>query len=197
MKKWIVGAASICLVTAGVAAFIPGRVIKTISVTTMHSVGDSLDALNGVPVYYNGIVYSESYGSHYAADGYYYGKQWQCVEYIKRYYHDRLHHNMPDVYGHAKEFYDVNVQHGELNKARNLYQYRNGGNEAPKPDDLLVFTRHKYGHVAIVSKVNADAIEIVQQNILGKSRDTLSLKKAVGHYTIGDDWQPAGWLRKQ
>jgi surface antigen len=197
MKKWIIFAMSICAIAAAVTAFVPFRTVKDVAAMPERQVGDSMDALNGVPVYYNGIVYTESYGSHYNDDGYYYGKKWQCVEYIKRYYYDKLHHTMPDVYGHAREFYDTALQPGELNTARNLYQYKNGGEVAPKPDDLLVFNNGKYGHVAIVSKVDKEEIEIVQQNILYKSRETLPLTCVKGLYTIGDDWQPVGWLRKE
>ena len=73
-------------------------------------------------------------------DFYYYGYKWQCVEYIKRFYYEAKGHKMPDVYGNAKDFFDANVEHGTLNEKRGLIQYKNGEDEKPKIDDILVFT---------------------------------------------------------
>ena len=74
---------------------------------------------------------------------------------------------MPDVYGHAKDFFDTSVPHGELNKSRNLLQYKNGENEKPQVDDLLVFNDTTYGHVVIITEVGNDYIEVIQQNMGG------------------------------
>lgn len=161
-----------------------------------HQTGDALDSLNGVVVYYNGIDYTQSYGSHYGEDGFYYGKKWQCVEYVKRYYHDFMHHTFPDGYGHAISFFDKKIKHGKLNTKRNLIQFENGNTEKPQVNDLVVFDG-KYGHVAIVSKVGEDEIEIVQQNIGATTRDQLPLKFKNGIYTAGKKDHLLGWLRKK
>jgi surface antigen len=159
------------------------------------SVGDSLDSQNGIIVYNNGMDYSRSHGKHYNKDSsFYYGKKWQCVEFIKRYYHDYLHFTMPDGMGHAKDFYDPKVNSGELNKQRGMIQYTNGSNEPPKTNDILVFGG-KYGHVAIVTKVNSDNIEIIQQNIFMTPRESLPLQNHKGLYTVGKKKIPNGWLR--
>ncbi|HBI03287.1 MAG TPA: CHAP domain-containing protein, partial [Paenibacillaceae bacterium] len=67
----------------------------------------------------------------------------------------------------------------------------------PEPDDLLVFQTGLYGHVAIITKVDNDSIEIIQQNIYAKPRETFKLEVRDGHYFLGDGKQPVGWLRKQ
>src|SRR5436189_6465271 len=113
-------------------------------------VGNVLDSYQGVPVYDNGLLFFRSYGRHYSAGGYYYGQKWQCVEFIKRFYHDAKGHKMPDVMGHAKSFFDESLPDEALNPRRGLLQYRNGSSEKPRPDDLIVFTDTEYGHVGIV-----------------------------------------------
>lgn len=159
------------------------------------SIGDSLDSFNGVAVYSNGADYPESHGRHYTPDSSYcYGKKWQCVEFVKRYYYAHLHHKMPDPFGHAKDFFDAKLQHGALNKKRGLLQYYNGMNEKPQADDLLIYGG-KYGHVAIVTKVSDDEVEVIQQNIFMHPRQTFPLIVKDGTYTIGDSKKPNGWLR--
>ncbi len=158
-------------------------------------VGKVLDSYRTVPVYDNGLLYFRSYGKHYAQDGYYYGQKWQCVEFIKRFFHDVKHHNMPDGMGHAKSFFDPSLPDGALNTRRGLVQYRNGSLHVPQPEDLLVFTDTKYGHVAIVTQVSADSVELIQQNILAGTRRRFALAATNGHYFITAPRIPAGWLR--
>ncbi len=50
-----------------------------------YEVGDKVDSLNGVYVYYNSNVGNVS-GRNLASDGYNLGLKYQCVEFVKRYY---------------------------------------------------------------------------------------------------------------
>lgn len=170
---------------------------KTVEVSM--EVGIELDNYKGVAVFNNGKDYVQNYGKSYSKDGYYYGFKWQCVEYIKRFYYDVKGHKMPDGFGNAKDFFDTELSQGMLNKKRGLIQYINGNIMQPKEDDLIVFNDTKYGHVAIVTEVKDDFIEIIQQNIYGKTRDKYSLTYKDGKYTVGGNGErsPAGWLRKQ
>lgn len=158
-------------------------------------VGRVLDSYQGVPVRSNGFLFFQGHGRHYATDGYYYGQRWQCTEFIKRFFHDAKGHRMPDVWGHARTFFDPEVSQGGLNPRRGLVQFRNGGAEPPRPDDLLVFTDTTYGHVAIVTAVRSDAVEVIQQNVVGRTRQAFVLKTSGGSYSIASPRQPAGWLR--
>lgn len=154
-----------------------------------------LDEYKNVKVYDNGINFLKNHGTNYSEDGYYYGYKWQCVEFIKRFYYEAKDHKMPNVYGHAKDFFDTNLGQGEFNKDRGLYQYKNGGNVKPEVDDLIVFQDSTYGHVAIISEVGDDYIEVVQQNIYKKPRAKYPLKEENGCYYVDDGKSPAGWLR--
>ncbi len=165
------------------------------AITHSFAIGDSVDSFNGVVVYNNGMNYPKSYGKHYSKDSvYYYGKKWQCVEFIKRYYFDYYQHQMPNGYGNAKDFFDDKIKDGELNKERGLIQYTNGSSFTPMVGDILIFGG-KYGHVAIVVNVTADEVEVIQQNIYMSPRETFKLIVNNGTYTIGENRKPEGWLR--
>lgn len=163
----------------------------------VQKVGKVQDSYRGVPVYDNGLLFFRSYGKNYSGDGYYYGQKWQCVEFIKRFYYQAKKHKMPDVMGHAKNFFDEQTPDGGLNSSRGLIQFRNGSGHRPQPDDLVVFTDTQFGHVAIVTKVDADSLEVIQQNILGRPRQSFSLVVSNGHYFVTAPRIPAGWLRSQ
>ncbi len=176
------------------------KLSKKFNLNTNYEVGQTLDSLNHVVVYYNGGVDNNS-GRNSSKDNYNIGIKYQCVEFVKRYYYEHLNHKMPDAYGHAKDFYDKDLSDGELNKKRNLVQYKNGSKSKPKPDDLIIFsgsTFNKYGHVALASSVDDDEIEIIQQNPgpFGKSRDNIKLKNIDGLWTL-DNERLLGWLRKE
>jgi surface antigen len=66
--------------------------------------------------------------------------------------------------------------------------------EKPKTGDILVFGG-EYGHVAIVTKVTGNEVEVIQQNIYMSPRVTFKLDAHKGSYTVGTTWVPQGWLR--
>jgi len=169
----------------------------TFIVRDRKNIGEKIDSYKNVDVHYNGIIYSKAYGKNYSNDGYYYGQKWQCVEFIKRFYYQEKGHKMPNVFGNAKDYFDSNVQQGGLNKSRGLVQYRNGGNVKPEPDDLIVFTDTKFGHVAIVTEVTDDYVEVIQQNVYGETREKHKLMLEDNQYFVGSKRKPAGWLRKE
>ncbi|MEM1158045.1 MAG: CHAP domain-containing protein [Verrucomicrobiota bacterium] len=210
MKRWICilsGLGALWLATAGLYALVTflghahfsrATFREPLQMRVQPEIGQVLDSWRGVPVRYNGTPYWRSIGKHSAESGYYYGKQWQCVEFIKRFYYDALGHEMPEVMGHAESFFDPELPHAALNPDRNLIQYQNGGREPPQLDDLIVWQQDIYGHVAIVSKVMPDEIEVVQQNVIAGTRQRLKLHKNLqGNYRVGpESGQPAGWLRQ-
>ncbi|QXP71257.1 CHAP domain-containing protein [Polaribacter sp. R2A056_3_33] len=153
-----------------------------------------IDTFNNVPVY----LHQGKNTRHKASDGYNYGLEWQCVEFVKRYYYDHLNHKMPNTFGHAKSFYNHGLKDGQKNTARNLTQYSNKSKSQPKVNDLVIMGGHtfnKYGHVAIVSKVSDNEVEIVQQNVGRMSRATFKLIHKDGIWEIENDLL-LGWLRK-
>ena len=114
---------------------------------------------------------------------------------------EHLDHKMPDSYGNAKDFFNKDLKDGQLNTKRALTQYSNPSISRPKVDDLLIFsgTKHNsFGHVAIVSNVTGNEVEIVQQNPgpTAKSRATFSIESQGGKWKINNE-RIMGWLRKE
>ena len=142
--------------------------------------GTVVDSLNSVYVYYNGGA-NQTSGRNVVA-GYNIGMKYQCVEFVKRYYYEYYHHKMPDSYGHAKSFFDKKLSNGEMNVSRGLIQYKNGEGILPQIGDIVVFDGYlfnPYGHVAIISAVGTNEVELIQQNsgCMNVSRKCLGLTK--------------------
>jgi surface antigen len=179
-------------------AYISFRLIKKVNPNPHFEVGQVLDSLNGVKVYYNGGV-GHTGARNVAADGYNIGLTFQCVEFVKRYYYEFYHHKMPDSYGNAKDFFDRSVEDGTISETRGLVQFTNPGKAKPCIGDLLVFDAtvgNPYGHVAIVSRVNHSSIELIQQNPgpFASSRIILGLDSTSTGFKIQES-RLLGWLR--
>lgn len=190
MKKIILITLSLIMVISG---------LYYITLTKKYEFGEVIDTFNGVNVYYNGNVRTVK-GTHTSNDGYYFGLKYQCVEFVKRYYYQHLNHKMPNVYGHAKDFFNYNLSDGQLNIDRNLIQYNNPSKLKPQVNDLVIFKPNhlsKYGHVAIISKVKNNKVELVHQNSGIKPRTRIKYKLINNN----DNWKIdsnriVGWLRK-
>lgn len=172
--------------------------LKKVNFNSNLNVGDPVDSLHHVYVYFNGGV-GHTGKRNVTTDGYNLGFQYQCVEFVKRYYYEYLHHKMPDSYGNAKDFFEQEVADGEKNHKRGLIQFTNSSRSKPMPDDLVVFDGtllNRYGHVAIVLKVSKEEVEIIQQNPgpFGSSRAIIPLTKKEGKWLMVDD-HLLGWLR--
>ena len=99
-------------------AFFSYKGLKKIDFNSDYEVGEKIDSLNSIYVYYNGGV--DNVVQRNTKDGYNLGLEFQCVEFVKRYYFEYHNHRMPDSYGHAISFFDKNLSDGELNKQRKL-----------------------------------------------------------------------------
>ena len=195
-KKRIVIIVSIVCISTYAAYYFS----KKINFNPNRKVGEKVDSLNGVMVYYNGGV-NHVEKRNTTNDGYNLGLQYQCVEFVKRYYYEQFRHKMPDSYGHAKDFFDKNITDGKLNPARNLIQYTNPSISQPAAEDILIFAgslSNKYGHVAIISAVSDNEIEIIQQNPgpFSSSREIYAVEKKNGKWEIKNE-RILGWLRLQ
>lgn len=172
---------------------------KQPSIKSSGKTGRVIDTFNGVDIYFNGKV-ANIQGRNVAPDGYNLGLKYQCVEFVKRYYYEYYNHKMPDSYGNAKDFYSHAIEDGQINPARDLRQFSNPSRSRPKIGDLLVFGPtpfNKFGHVGIISKVERDRVQIVQQNpgSNNPSRQWFPLTKQNSNHFI-DHQYVLGWLRK-
>jgi surface antigen len=188
----------IALSVAIIVGYISFRLIKKINPNPKFEIGQILDSLNGVKVYYNGGV-GHTGERNISEDGYNIGLTYQCVEFVKRYYYQYYHHKMPDSYGNAKDFYDNSVKDGSINIKRDLIQFTNPSKSKPDIGDLVIFDGtigNPYGHVAIISDVKARYIEIIQQNPgpFASSRVILGLDSNLTGFKILES-KLLGWLR--
>ncbi|MDD7795124.1 CHAP domain-containing protein [Clostridium sp. 'White wine YQ'] len=181
----IVGVLSVCLIS----------ILISFILTRISNKG--IDSFNGVKVYSNGKDILTTHGISESKDGYIFGYKWQCPEFIVRYYYYAKNFKMNSTKGNAKDFYKVGIEDGELNSERGLIQYKNGSKISPKKEDIIVFSEGKYGHVAIVTKVEKNSIEVIQQNVYEKTREDIKLTIKDGKYTLGDGENILGWLRKE
>ncbi|WP_343696956.1 CHAP domain-containing protein [Flavobacterium sp.] len=176
------------------------KVVKKINLNSDYKIGQPIDNFNGVNVYYNGGVDHVS-GRNVTKDNYNLGLKYQCVEFVKRYYYEHYNHKMPDAYGHAKDFFNPEIKDGEWNSKRGLVQFTNPSEKKPEVGDLVIFSGslfNRFGHVAIISKVSENEIEIIQQNPgpFSSSRETIAFKFQNESYKV-DNERLLGWLRKE
>lgn len=143
-----------------------------------------------------------------------YGNQFQCVEYVKRFYYQALGVTRAlNWTGNAIDFYysassDVYDENG-FRRANNkmLTAFPNGSSTAPQPNDILVFGGHGVGHVAIVSSVTSTDVTIFEQNWSTSGTTTLPRRPTTTGYFIENRishplsggtvyWSIIGWLRE-
>lgn len=163
-----------------------------------YTIGEPLDSLNHVVVYYNGGTGNVS-GRNTAPDGYNIGLKYQCVEFVKRYYYEYYRHQMPNSYGNAIDFFNKTLKDGQFNADRDLIQYTNPSKSKPQVGDLIIMDAtfsNAYGHVAIVSRVSDNEVEIIQQNAGNPDhpREVYDLEPGDGMWEI-DHSRILGWLR--
>ena len=194
-KKILYISISVALLLIGYFVF---RVIKKSNPNPDYSVGQVLDSLNGVYVYYNGSLENIE-DENVSKDGYKLGLKHHSEEFIKRYYYEKYKHKMPNVAGNPEEFFDPKVADGELNSKRDLLQFSNPSFSLPAVGDILILKKNKdflHGHVAIVSNVYDGALEVIQQNPgpFKSSRALFGYGDFGNKYKI-DDKDVLGWLR--
>ena len=189
--------AILLLITGGNSTFQTETQIK-------QAFGSPIDSYNGVTVYYYGNG-GKTKHRNLSKDGYNFGLKYECTEFVKRYYYVHFNHNMPVTYGNAKDFYNNNIKDGQRNIQRDLIQYSNPSRTKPKEGDLIIFPSNKFnhfGHVAIISKVTNNEIEVVQQNMGLSTRATYGLLKTDNGWEVKENFaslikiNPLGWLRK-
>lgn len=172
---------------------------RTLSEQARWSCGDVIERVEGVAIRSNGpglhSCVDEADVRHRHPDGYVYGRKWQCVEFVRRFYKDHLGHEMPSAWGNAADYFRGVVAHGARNPERGLLQFQNGDSERPRPDDIVVFqdAAGAYGHVAIIMEAREDVVILAQQNAL-PALVTLPLSNHAGRWTIGGG--ATGFLRK-
>jgi len=117
----------------------------------------------GVPAYVNDFIQK-----HHYLNNIYTGIQWQCIEYVRRWYIQKFNITFPSI-NHAIDIWDIPYLYHPITKKKfSFYSVMNSSNIEPKVGDILVFKKNEtypYGHVAIITRVKQDAIYLSEQNI--------------------------------
>src|SRR5664280_75391 len=138
-----------------------------------------------------------------------FGYQFQCVEYVNRFYFQALGHKNMVGTGNANNYYSTA-------SSRELVAYKNGGTTPPQMGDIICSNGNgvNVGHVAIVRQVLPDSIRVIHQNweniplkvngvwTFNPKANYFPLKMTVsgGKYTVsqfGTGYPVTGWLNKQ
>ncbi len=122
-----------------------------------------------------------------------YGIEWQCVEFVQRYWGEREW----GPYNWGLNAFEMFGNKDNINFA-NVYE--NGSSTAPVPGDILVFGKNEewpWGHVALVTGVANGKITFVQQNVGEKWQTSLQISPANIIDTKGRFSPVMGWLHSQ
>ncbi len=135
---------------------------------------------------------------------------YECAELAQRLYNELgypAHWPVNDAF----EMWDMKDANGKRRIGfEDLLYYPNGGQTRPRPGDIIVWPSSdigRSGHVAIVSRVAGNGVEIVQQNVWWPDSNRNQQKHPIeslklsrdnqGRYTLSATWTrstPSGWI---
>ncbi len=165
-------------------------------INTKAAHGIQVGEFNSVIAYSNGSTdyNNKNTQTNHSYNGTTTGLEWECVEYINRYYLQHYGKDIRGSGGHAKTYYDTAENRG-------LVAYPNDGSEPPRAGDIIVSEYGSYGHVAIVREVTSNYIYVIHQNFLENSADNRyplaydSTRNHISAFNKDGRYAVKGWLR--
>jgi surface antigen len=112
----------------------------------------------------------------------------QCTEYIIRFYNVVFGMDTSRWSGNAEDWY-------ENGPSWELKAYPNGGTVAPQPDDIIVWGGGEFGHVAIITAVRDNAVDVIEQNS-DPNTAYRTVTKSGNTFPPEGNYYVKGWLRK-
>ena len=163
-----------------------------------YKIGQVVDSLNDVYVYFNGNIGNEGEKS-LSPDGFNFGYKYSSNEFVNRYYYKVYKLKLNAASLDPKEYFDKNIPDGELNPKLNLLQFTNPSFSLPFVGDILILDKSDDfpdGHLVIVSNVYDGAFEVIQQNAgaFANSRALFGCGDFGNKYKV-DNKKVLGWLR--
>lgn len=122
-----------------------------------------------------------------------YGDQYQCVEYVRRFY--SLAMNVDTT---SWQFYNAD-QYYKAATTLGLIALPNGGSNPPAANDIVVFEGGPAGHAAVATAVSPTAVNIIEQNWSYNGTASLVLTSSNSSYVVsraGSKYVVLGWLRE-
>lgn len=173
-----------------IADWLPSAVFDAPEDGFLRAFGDVVGSFNGITAYSNG---STNYASWVYSTV---GMKWQCVEYVNRYYYQKLAHKNLIMTGNANSYYGTAA-------SKDLNAYPNGGGTAPAVGDMLVSNGGAFGHIAIIREVGANYVKVIQQNWANAAADNsvqINMNVVNGTYQMAGfsaNYPVQGWLRRK
>ncbi len=129
-----------------------------------------------------------------------YGLKYQCVEYVRRFYH--LIKGVETREGMPGRGWDGNADtYFKTAGEKGLDALKNGGPAPPLPDDIVTFKGGTHGHVGIITAVTDDHIEFIEQNFSSSGTGVLAYNprthRVADRHVRGGRLTVEGWLRPQ
>lgn len=151
--------------------------------------GQLLHSYKGVSAFSNGI--DQGSGKSCGGVNGQFGSQYQCVEYVRRFYSQALGTDTSRWRGNGGTYYNTASTKG-------LIAVPNGGPARPYPDDILVFSGNNFGHVAVIIDVSANSVDLIEENWSPTGRATVPLTSGGSSYSLASrgSYQVIGWLRR-
>jgi len=167
--------------------------VASVSISSASAWGTQVGSFtfNGVTV----IAKSNGYNDFNSKSWSDYGLQYQCVEYVNRFYVEALGHKNMIHTGDANQYFSSASSKG-------LDAYPNGGTVPPQPGDILCSNGGDHGHVAIVREVTNNKVYVIHQNWANGPSDNkkeIGMTVSNGKYAVnsfGTNYPVVGWLRK-
>jgi surface antigen len=162
----------------------------TVTASSKLSYGTPLGA-------FDGIVNMSNYGGSRTYD--FLGWEYECVEYVNRYYYEIYDYPSLKGSGDAKKYFKLLPQ-----EFADITAYENRASVPPVPGDIMVWggssSNGHHGHVAIVRDVQPNYVAVIQQNVKQTGEDAFYVLPMTlgqdGTYTVESDiGQISGWLR--
>ncbi|RUR05548.1 CHAP domain-containing protein [Legionella sp. km772] len=180
---------------------------KSCSTACASPFGKKLGGSNGVIGYSNCNNECESEEWHKLIIGqqaYKTGMKWQCVEYARRWYIQRLGYTFASI-DHAYEIWDLETANKvDSNLSVKWHKFTNGKTrEKPRVNDLLIYNKKQgvHGHVSVVVKLSKGYIYVAEQNYANTTWENESYARKIllqrnpqGHYLL-KDLGVIGWMR--
>jgi hypothetical protein len=127
------------------------------------------------------------------------GWEYECVEYVNRYYYEIFDYPSWKGKGHAYQyFYNIPSNYNDITPHDNC-----SSSNRPATGDIMVWDKstenQNHGHVAIVKDADDYSVEVIQQNVTQNLQDAsyyLKMTYENGKYCVTSTLGPIlGWLR--
>lgn len=127
-------------------------------------IGNKIDEYKGIPVYFNSIPFTTQ-GETQAKDGYKFGKKYENIEFIKRFYYK--------IYNKKINIKDIDYSKIKNSEIIGNLKFFNDKKDIKIGDIAICKTLFGNEYFGIVTKVDKNSIQIIRQNFFKMTRSDI------------------------